>query len=392
MIHRMLSLELEESFFLFGARGTGKSTYINELIKKELKKNKKFKVEFIDLLDTDQYENLVLRPALLREQVEASMPDWVFIDEIQKIPPLLDIVHQLIEKHKNIKFGMTGSSARKLKRDGANLLAGRALSYKMHPFTFLESKQNLIDILTWGSLPKVQSFSSDVLKKKFLRTYTQTYLREEIQLEQLTRNLVGFRNFLTVASQSNGKIVSYSKIASIAGVDEKSVSRFFEILEDTLVGFLLEPYERSIRKRQSGKPKFYFFDLGVARALSKQLDISVMPGNYIFGDLFEQMIVLELIRLNDYLEKDFTFSYLRTGSGVEVDLIVERPGLPLALIEIKSADRITPDDTKSLRSFKSDFQKAEFLVFSREKKTRQLDSGILVMPWQAGIKYLFSIS
>ena len=290
MIKRLLPLSLDESFFLFGARGTGKSTLVQKLISKA--KDKKLKIEFIDLLDTDEYESLVIRPALLRERIEAAKPDWVFIDEIQKIPALLDIVHQMIEKNKNIKFGMTGSSARKIKRDGANLLAGRALSYKLHPISFLEDKQDLIEVLTWGSLPKVAKYVKPNLKKKFLMTYTQTYLREEIQMEQITRNLVGFRNFLAVASQMNGKILNYSKIAAVSGVEDKTVGRFFEVLVDTLVGFLLEPYERSVRKRQSGKPKFYFFDLGVSRAMAKQLDIEVAPGNFAFGDLFEQMVEL----------------------------------------------------------------------------------------------------
>jgi predicted AAA+ superfamily ATPase len=391
VITRYIPLTFDESFLLFGARGTGKSTLINGLIGKALKKNKKLKIEFIDLLDTDQYENLILRPALLREQIEASKPDLVIIDEIQKIPGLLDIVHQLIEKYKNIKFGLTGSSARKLKRDGANLLAGRALSYRLHPISFIETKQDLIETLTWGSLPKIYSYSSDLLKKKYLRTYTQTYLREEIQLEQITRNLVGFRNFLSVAAQMNGKIVSFSKIAATSGVDEKSVGRFFEILNDTLVGFLLDPYHQSIRKRQTGKPKFYFFDIGVARAMGKQLDLPVLPGNYAFGDLFEQMIVLEFIRLNDYLEKDYSFSYLRTGSGVEIDLVVERPGQKLALVEIKSTERVGNEDAKSLRSFTSDFPGAELVIISREKKMRKLESNILVMPWQQGIKYVMGI-
>lgn len=392
MILRFIPLSLEESFFLFGARGTGKSTLINGLIEKVKQKNKNLKIEYIDLLDTDIFEELLLRPARLREQIEASKPDWVFIDEIQKIPALLDIVHQMIEKHKKIKFALTGSSARKLKRQGANLLAGRALSYRLHPISFIEMKQDLIETLTWGSLPKIYDYSSDQLKKKYLKTYTQTYLREEIQMEQITRNLTGFRNFLSVAAQMNGKIISFSKIALASGVDEKSVSRFFEILTDTLVGFLLEPFDRSVRKRQSGKPKFYFFDIGVARAMGKQLDVPIVPGNFIFGDLFEQMIILEFIRLNDYLDRDFSFSYLRTGSGVEVDLIIERPGLKMALVEIKSTDRITVEDSKSLNSFSSDFPEAEFIILSREKKMRKLESGTMVMPWQQGIKYIMGIN
>jgi predicted AAA+ superfamily ATPase len=375
---------------LLGARGTGKSTFIQDLMV-ESQGRKPLKFLHIDLLDTDQFDPLFLRPATLREQVEAEKPDWVIIDEVQKIPKLLDIVHQLMERYKKIKFGLTGSSARKLKREGANLLAGRAFGYKMHPITFLESKMDLMEVLNWGSLPKTLQYKTPQLKKKYLRTYVQTYLREEIQLEQLTRNLLGFRNFLAVTAQANGKIIRYSKIAATSGVDEKSVARFFEILSDTLVGFLLEPYDRSVRKRQSGKPKFYLFDLGVARALSNELDIPLTESTYAFGNLFEQMIILECIRWNDYLERDFTLSYLRTGNGVEVDLVVERPGRPLALVEIKSSERINAEDMKSLKSFTKDFPDAEKIVLSREKRRRLVDGNILILPWLEGLKYLFGI-
>lgn len=391
MIKRAITLNLEESFILLGARGTGKSTFIQDLIKEAQAKNKKLKILFVDLLDTDQFDPLFIRPALLREQVEAEMPDWVFIDEVQKIPKLLDIVHQLMEKHKKIKFGLTGSSARKLKREGANLLAGRAFSYKMHPITYLEHKMDIMDVLTWGSLPKALSYKTPQLKKKYLKTYTQAYLREEIQIEQLTRNLLGFRNFLSVTAQANGKIISYSKIAEASGVDEKSVARFFEILNDTLIGYLLEPYHQSVRKRQAGKPKFYLFDLGVSRALSNQLDIPVEPSSYSFGNLFEQMIVLECVRWNDYLEKDFGLSYLRTGSGVEIDLVIERPGLPLALVEIKSSEKIGSEDLTALKAFKDDFTGAERIILCREKRRRLVDGNILILPWLEGLKHLFRV-
>lgn len=250
---------------------------------------------------------------------------------------------------------------------------------------------DLMEVLTWGSLPKTISYKTSHLKKKYLRTYTQTYLREEIQIEQLTRNLLGFRNFLSVTAQANGKIVSYSKIAEVSGVDEKSVARFFEILNDTLIGYLLEPYHQSVRKRQAGKPKFYLFDLGVSRALSNQLDIPVEPSSYSFGNLFEQMIILECVRWNDYLEKDFTLSYLRTGSGVEIDLIIERPGLPTALVEIKSSERIVTEDFTALKGFNEDFPGAERLILCREKKKRLVNGNILILPWLEGLKYLFKV-
>lgn len=380
----------DESFFLFGPRGTGKTTLLESIFK-----DAHLKIEWINLLDTDRFEEFLVRPALLRERIEASRPDWVIIDEIQKIPSLLDIVHQCIEKFKTVKFALTGSSARKLKRDGANLLAGRAFDYRLHPLTFRELHESHIttdDLLSWGSLPKIFSYRSSSLKKKYLRTYAQTYLREEIQLEQITRNLFGFRSFLEVAAGSNGQIVNFSKLGEVASIDEKTMSRYYQILIDTFLGFFLEPYSRSVRKRQAGKPKFYFFDTGIVRTLSKQLDIPLTPSTYSYGNLFEQLVFLEIRRFTDYWEKDFTLSYLRTQNNVEVDLIVERPGQRTILIEIKSASKILESHCKNLRAFAGDFPDADLMVLCQERKARVLMLGkrkIHIYPWQNGVLKIF---
>jgi uncharacterized protein len=187
----------------------------------------------------------------------------VVVDEIQKLPKLLDIVHSLIEKT-NKYFILTGSSARKLKYGGANLLAGRAFVYHLFPFSFLELKDNFnfSTAMQFGMLPKLWSYDTDEERSLFLQAYAFTYLKEEIRGEQLTKNLDAFRRFLEVAAQCNGKIINYANLARDVGVDDKTIKEYFTILEDTLVGFLLEPFQHSFRKRLSQKPKFYFLMWG----------------------------------------------------------------------------------------------------------------------------------
>jgi len=378
-----------QSFFIFGPRGTGKSTLINDL----LRQFPATEIMHIDLLLNDVDFAYRDRPMLLKEQLEAMTikPKWVFIDEIQKAPDLLDIVHHLIE-NKNINFILSGSSARKLKRVGVNLLAGRAVEFKLHPFTSNELQEafDLHHTLHFGTLPKIFSLPNEIEKKRFLRAYTNVYLREEIQQEQIVRNIDSFRAFLEVAAQTNGEILNYAKIARTAKVEEKNVSRYFEILRDTLVGFYLEPFNQSVRKQQSHKPKFYLFDLGVTRTLSKMLDVPLVAGNYGYGKSFEHFIVLEFIRRNDYLECDYSFSYLRTKDGVEIDLIIQRPGKKIVLAEIKSTTQVGDDHCRALRSTVDFFKDAERIVISQEKMARKLEDGILVLPWSEALIHVFS--
>jgi predicted AAA+ superfamily ATPase len=220
---------------------------------------------YIDLLDLATEDLFRTHPEELRQQILAKKDcDWVVIDEVQKLPRLLDTVHQLIEE-KRAKFILSGSSARKLKRGSANLLAWRAFVYHLHPLTSVEygATFSLQEVLEWGALPKLLEFQNASDKIEFLRAYALTYLKEEIQVEQLVRNLDPFRQFLEIAAQSNGQIVNYSKIARDVGVDTTTVQNYFSILEDTLIGFHLPAYHRSIRKRQRESPKFYLFDPGV---------------------------------------------------------------------------------------------------------------------------------
>lgn len=289
-----------------------------------------------------------------------------------------------------MKFALTGSSARKLKRGAANLLAGRAFVNHLHPLTHLELQDSfdLQKILRWGSLPKIFAFESEIEKSEFLKSYINTYLKEEINEEQLVRKMTPFVKFLSVAAQSNGTILNISKIARDSGTDDSAAERYFEILTDTLIGYYLEPFHFSVRKHQSKKSKFYFFDLGVQRALSQSLSLDILPGTYAYGRAFEHFILLELFRLRDYYRKDYQFSYLRTKDDLEIDVIIERPGEKTILLEIKSSEHVDAVEIEKLRRLKKDLEPCELWVASREKQLR--NNGLAeIGPWQEFIKRLF---
>ncbi len=330
------------------------------------------------------------RPEKILEDWKGHKSDWIVIDEIQKIPKLLDVVHQGIETHK-IKFGITGSSARKLRRGTSNLLGGRASEFHLHPITHVEigNDFNLLAYLCWGGLPEIFSLDQQE-KERALYSYVSTYLKEEILVEQIIRKIEPFRKFLEVAAQMNGKVLNYSKISRDSGVEEKSVARYYQILDDTLIGFFLEPYHHSIRKRQSQKAKFYFFDCGVTRALQNTLPLELSEQTIAFGDLFEQFIILEFIRLNDYYETRYKFSYLLTKDGVEIDLIVERPGKAAALVEIKSTSTNREEDMVNLKSISNEFKKADCYVLNNSTMSTEI-LGVRFVNWKVGIQEIFKM-
>lgn len=386
MIPRLIKLPEEQSFLLFGARGTGKSTKLKEQFQT---KNSLW----FDLLDPIEEERFALNPNELKNIVLAAPKHitYIVIDEIQKNPKLLNVVHSLIESTDKC-FIMTGSSARKLKRDGANLLAGRAFVYNLFPFSFLElgDKFNLTKALQWGLLPKISSFTDDEDKLRFLQAYAHTYLKEEIWGEQFIRKLDPFRKFLEVSAQCNGKIINYANIARDVGADDKTVKEYFTLLEDTLIGFFLEPFQHSFRKRLSLKPKFYYFDTGVVRALSRSLTVTLIPGTSAYGEAFEHFIILECIKLAAYNKYEFRFSYLKTKDDAEIDLVVERPELPILFIEIKSSTNVKAEDLTTFAELVKDFDHAQAVCFSNDKYQKQIGD-ITVIPWQDGIKQFFGM-
>lgn len=381
---RLLKLPKSQTLFLFGARGTGKSTLLQKLFPSD-------NCLWLNLLDPEQEERFARNPQELNNVVLAlpAKITHVIIDEIQKIPKLLDVVHFLCEKTKK-KFVLTGSSARKLKFGGANLLAGRAFVYNLFPFTFLEAKErfNLNAALRWGLLPKVLFLRVSEEKQRFLQAYANTYLKEEIWGEHFIRRLDPFRRFLEVAAQSNAKIINYANIASDTGVDDKTVKEYFSLLEDTLIGFFLEPFKHSFRKRLSAKPKFYFFDCGVVRALSRLLTVPLVSSTSAYGEVFEHFIILECVKLASYFKSEYRFSYLRTKDDLEVDLVVERPGqLPL-FIEIKSSNNVQERDLAQLRLAVRDFKECEAVCFSQDPQAKQFGA-IAVIPWRDGVVKYF---
>ncbi len=373
-----------DSFFLFGARGTGKSTFV---LKQFLIGRTSFKV---DLLDFDAEEKYSKDPQLLERELSVlkTKPEWVLIDEIQKVPKLLDIVHKLIEKQKQ-KFILTGSSSRKLKRDGANLLAGRAFVNHLYPLTWSEIKNfDLCFCLMWGGLPKVLFSDSDEQRNAFLKSYVQVYLREEIRIEQLVRDLDPFRDFLEVAAQMNGKILNFSKISKEVGVSDKTIHSYFQILQDTYIGFYLPSFHRSIRKSQKEHPKFYFFDLGVKRQLDRTIESKLIPSTAAFGEAFEHFIILEIYRRASYLQKNWTFSYFQTKDGNEIDLIISFDRHSEILIEIKSTNHIIHSEFNYLNNLSSEFNAKEVYVFSLDK-TNQGVGLIEFIYWEDGLKKIF---
>jgi predicted AAA+ superfamily ATPase len=384
MFSRLRKFSQKHSFFLFGPRGTGKSTLLAKRF------DPKFTAWF-DLLDSKIEEQFSRDPSELYAIVKALPNEitHVIIDEIQKVPKLLDEVHRLIEEKKK-QFILTGSSARKLKRGGANLLAGRAFVYHLYALSCFELGDvfDLDKALHWGTLPKIFSLETDGDKEAFLRAYAETYLKEEIWDEQLVRKLPPFRKFLEVAAQCNGKIINYSNIAKDVGVDDKTVKEYFSVLEDTLIGFFLEPYHNSFRKRLSEKPKFYFFDTGVVRSLSRRLSVPLISKTFAYGEAFEHFIFLEFIRLASYFQPDYRFSYIRTAGDVEVDLVVERPGKPLLCVEIKSSDTIDETDIASFKRLTQDIPNCEAIVLSQHRFVKQYGN-VICYPWKQGLQEYF---
>ena len=381
MFRRLLIPLTSNSFFLFGARGTGKSTLVHALLQNQ-------PVLEIDLLSQSEFEQALLAPAELEARIEAAVNEkkWIFIDEVQKAPRILDTVQRFIDRS-HAKFVLTGSSARKLKRGGANLLAGRAYQYHLYPLlsTELQSHFDLDTYLAFGGLPQIWNITENAERVLYLRSYVSTYLKQEIAEEQIVRNLEPFGRFLQVAAQSSGKIINYAKIARDVGASDQTVKTYFQILEDTLLGFFLPVFHESVRKSQGKAPKFYLFDLGILRALQRRIDQPLTDQNFAYGDLFEHFIIYEIRRRAEYAGKDFEFFFLRTDRGDEIDLIIVRPGLPRAVIEIKSSQSIRHDDVEPILRLGKDIKDAELWCLSRDPQPKQF-STLRAVHWTEGVE------
>ena len=370
-LNRTLNIELQrdQSAFLWGPRKTGKSTYLKQVFPESI---------VYDFLKTDVTLDFIRNPALLREQLLAdrtrAAASPVILDEVQKVPAILDEVHWLIE-NEGLNFILCGSSARKLIKGGANLLGGRAWRFEMFPFVFPEIKQfDLLRALNQGLIP------SHYLQRNYqrsLRAYVQDYLKEEVFNEGLMRNIPAFSRFFEAMGYSHGELINYSNIARDCGVDAKTVKEYFQILIDTLLGAYVMPFKkRQGRQVISKASKFYLFDVGVAGHLSKR-KINEERGDQ-FGKALEHYIFMELNAHRSYLDLHYGIDFWRTKSGLEVDFIL---GGGEVAIEVKGTRRIDNTDMRALKAFMDEFKPRLGIIVSNEKKER-LIGDILVLPWQ----------
>ncbi len=365
MYPRLCDLESDlkhRSVMLFGARQTGKSTLLRARFPR---------ARYVDLLAADTFREFSFRPERLRQSLEPS-ERLVIIDEIQKLPSLLDEAHLLIERDKGLRFILTGSSARKLRRGGGNMLAGRAWTRHLFPLVWPEhGRRQLSQLLLHGSLPSVIDSPNP---REDLKQYVGTYLAEEIRAEALTRSIEAFSRFLSVAAGENGEQLNFTKIGNDAQVPPRTVREFFSVLSDTLVGYELIPYQKTKSRKAVATSKFYFFDLGVAHAL--QGIGEVVEGTPAYGRALEHLIAGELRAYLSYRRSDEQLSYFRSRSQIEVDFVI---GDRIA-IEVKASGRVSERDAKGLLALAEDVPLKRKLIVCTEHEPRRLDGGVEVLP------------
>jgi predicted AAA+ superfamily ATPase len=343
MITRLFTIPKDISFFLFGPRQTGKSTLVDSLFPERVWK--------VELLQSDQFLDYTKDPSLFRREAEVKLTkgdiSTIVVDEIQRVPLLLNEIHYLIEKYRTCRFVLTGSSARKLRAAGTNLLAGRAIERHLFPFTVQElgTRFDLESALQYGTLPSTVEREPSI-QREILTAYVHTYLQEEIRSEGLARNLGSFSRFLDIAASQNGEPVNFSAIARDCMLSRRTVESYYEILEDTLIAIRLDAWQKSLRKRLTTQPRYYLFDTGVTNAVCRRLTGGIDPA--LRGRLFEQFIVLETYRLLKYKRSEATLYCWRTSAGAEVDLVIEKHGRLVAACEIKSSSHISGADCSGL--------------------------------------------
>ena len=369
----MKELAKKKSFFLFGPRSTGKTTLLTHQFPDH---------PIINLLSSKVYLPLSENPSMLREIVEKQLEtdSIIIIDEIQKVPALLDEVHDLIETTA-AHFILTGSSARRLKKSGVNLLAGRAWQANLFPLTSQEiSSFDFIRYLQYGGLPQVYT-SSD--PEEELDAYINTYMKEEVQAEALVQRQIQFSRFLKVASLVNTEQVNYANIASASGVPASTVKTYFSILVDTFLGFFLESWQESEKRKAVATPKFYFFDTGVANFLHSNFTLS--PDSSEFGKAFEQFIAMELRAWISYNRKRLPLRYWRTRTGFEVDFLVGTH----AAIEVKTTKHISKKHLKGLRALKEENLFSTYYLVSFDPLDRVTEDGIQCLHHTSFLKLLW---
>jgi len=355
MYSRLLKQPPSKSFFLFGPRGTGKTTWVKSTFPQAI---------YLDLLEAELFNDLLANPQRLENLIPPDFKNWIIIDEVQKIPSLLNEVHRLIENRK-YKFILTGSSARKLRRQGTNLLAGRALTYSFHPLTATELGKNfnLNHSLQYGQLPCAYTEESP---KDYLESYVKTYLEEEIRQEGLTRNLGAFARFLETASFSQGSVLNISSVARECSIERKAAENYFSILEDLLIAHRLPVFSKKSKRRLTAHSKFYFFDVGVFRTIRPMGPLD-MP-EQAEGVAIETLLFQELHAINSILHLGYQLYYWRTSNNVEVDFILYGEK-GLFAFEIKRTNRISTAMHSGLKIFLKDYPMAKaYCVYGGKRK------------------------
>ncbi len=373
MYRRLLDLNnllKKRSYFLIGPRGVGKSTLIEQALPG---------AKIYDLLDASQFQRLLIDPTLLAQETTADT--LVVIDEIQKLPILLDEVHRLIVKRKQV-FLLTGSSVRKLRKGGANLLAGRAFQASLFPLTSQEIPD--FDLLTYINTTGLPEFYGQAEADDYLKAYVGTYLQEEIKAEALTRNLSGFIRFLDMVALCNGEEINYANISSDCGVPARTIEAYFGILNDTLIGFSVPPFLATTKRKAITRAKYFLFDIGVVNALTKRGHVELK--SELFGRAFEHFIALELRAFLAYQRIDLPLQYWRSTSHFEVDFII---GNKLA-IEVKATNLVKEKHLKGLKALKEEGLIKTFGVISLDLHERLTDDGIIIWPWRQFLDKLWA--
>jgi predicted AAA+ superfamily ATPase len=353
-----------KSVFLLGPRQTGKSTYLRQRFPE---------ARYVDLLEADTFRELSSFPETLRQSLLPS-DKLIVIDEIQKLPSLLDEIQLLIDRNKDLRFILTGSSARKLKRGAANLLGGRAHFINFHPLVSPElggGESRVLDRCNVGALPGIID-SPDA--KRDLNNYVGIYLREEIQAEALTRSIESFARVLNFSSHLNTEQINYTKVGNDAGVPPRTVRDYFQIFQDTLIAHILAPYQKTTKRKAVATEKFYFFDTGVARSLARAGDIQ--QATPAFGKALEHLIYLELLAYRDYTQKDVALYYWRSQSQFEVDFVINDS----IAIEVKASARVANQDLEGLKALAEEHTLERKIVVSGESARRTVD-GIEIIPY-----------
>ena len=362
-----------KSLFLFGPRQTGKTSYIKHQLKEQIAIS-------WNLLDGRLRLQLETNPSLLREEIEAHgiTNSVVFIDEIQRCPQLLDEIHTLIEE-RGIRFLLIGSSMRKLRREGVDLLGGRALQRNFHPFVYQEVKNapngvvfSLERLFERGMIPSLY-YSKDI--EEDIGAYVNIYLTEEIAAEGLVRNLPGFARFLQVSAHTNTQLVNYANIASDAQIPAQTVKLWYQILIDTLIGYEVPPFTATQKRKAITTSKFYFFDIGVVRAL-RNLSVPDEASTE-FGEFFEHFICMELKAWIDYTAPRKQLTYWRAKAGQEVDFLVDTE----LAIEVKASRTVSDKHLKGLRALREENLVKRYIVVCREERPR-IHDGIEILPWR----------